>query len=95
MLCPIYAFSHVRVGPKNVGAVKFATSSFWGPAAAVAVADGTGVVTFTQCHFDAWDSHLTANGTRCKRRGPPEKNRKKKRKPPIPPPHVVYRVAYG
>ena len=36
---------------------------FWGPASAVAIADGVGTVSFTECHFDNWDNHLNATGT--------------------------------
>eukprot|EP00937_MAST-01D_sp_MAST-1D-sp2_P000523 g523.t1 len=55
--------AHVVVGPANVGAVKFVSSAFWGPAAAVARTAGTGTVSFTQCHFDAWDNHVPANAS--------------------------------
>lgn len=51
----------VVVGPKNQGAVKFVNSAFWGPAAQIAQTAGTGVVTFSQCHFDAWDNYLSAD----------------------------------
>jgi hypothetical protein len=46
-------------------------SAFWGPAARVARTEGTGTVSFTQCHFDSWDCHFdgkkdyTHNGTAC------------------------------
>ena len=33
-------------------------SAFWGPAARVARTEGTGTVSFTQCHFDSWDCHF-------------------------------------
>jgi len=53
---------HVVVGRQNVGAVKFVTSAFWGPAAQIAETDGTGTVTFSQCHFDSWDHHVSDDG---------------------------------
>jgi len=53
---------HVVVGPKNKGAVKFVNSAFWGPAVQVAETAGTGTVTFSQCHFDAWDNHVSVDG---------------------------------
>merc|ERR1712224_129683 len=53
---------HVVVGPANRGAVKFVNSAFWGPAAQVAQTAGTGTVTFSQCHFDAWDNHVSEDG---------------------------------
>ena len=53
---------HVQVRSGNNGAVKFVNSAFWGPASQVAEVDGQGTVTFSQCHFDAWDRHLK-NGT--------------------------------
>jgi len=49
---------HVIVKSTNNGAVKFVNSAFWGPASQVAEVDGAGTVTFSQCHFDAWDRHL-------------------------------------
>ena len=42
-----------------------------GPAAGVAVADGIGTVSFTECHFDQWDNHLNANGSAYEHRGSP------------------------
>jgi len=53
---------HVQVEATNHGAVKFVNSAFWGPAGQVAQVDGKGTVTFSQCHFDAWDRH-EKNGT--------------------------------
>lgn len=53
---------HVVVKKTNVGAVKFVNSAFWGPSTQIAQMDGTGTVTFSQCHFDSWDRHLQ-NGT--------------------------------
>eukprot|EP00750_Incisomonas_marina_P003695 INCI13361.2.p1 GENE.INCI13361.2~~INCI13361.2.p1 ORF type:complete len:471 (+),score=87.02 INCI13361.2:77-1489(+) len=53
---------HVVVTANNNGAVKFVNSAFWGPAPQIAQVDGKGTVTFSQCHFDAWDRHLK-NGT--------------------------------
>lgn len=64
-----FAPMHVKVLPGNQGAVKFITSSFWGPASAVAQADGIGTVSFTECHFDSWDHHLNANGSAYEHRG--------------------------
>ena len=49
---------HVVVTANNNGAVKFVNSAFWGPAPQIAQVDGKGTVTFSQCHFDAWDRHL-------------------------------------
>lgn len=49
---------HVVVTANNNGAVKFVNSAFWGPASEIAQVDGKGTVTFSQCHFDAWDRHL-------------------------------------
>jgi hypothetical protein len=66
-----FAPVHVRVLPGNEGAVKFITSSFWGPASAVAIADGIGTVSFTECHFDSWDHHLNANGSAYEQNGSP------------------------
>jgi len=54
---------HLRVAPGNAGAVKFVNTAFWGPAAQIAQTQGTGTVTFSQCHMDAWDNHVTKNGT--------------------------------
>ena len=53
---------HVRIGPNNQGAVKFATSAFWGPASQIAVTEGVGTISFTQCHFDSWDHHVSLDG---------------------------------
>ena len=33
-----------------------------GPAAQIATTAGTGTVSFTQCHFDSWDHHVTPDG---------------------------------
>eukprot|EP01047_Picozoa_sp_COSAG01_P061252 COSAG01_NODE_7624_length_3123_cov_2.814815_1_plen_175_part_00 len=57
-----FAPHHVRVLPANKGAVKFVSSSFWGPAAGVALADGVGTVSFTECHFDSWDHWFSPDG---------------------------------
>lgn len=54
---------HVQVGSNNKGAVKFVNSAFWGPAAQIAQTQGSGTVTFSQCHFDAWDHYITENGS--------------------------------
>lgn len=54
--------AHLVVAKGNVGAVKFVNSAFWGPAATIAKTDGVGTVTFSQCHFDAWDNHVTPDG---------------------------------
>jgi len=43
--------------------VKLVNSAFWGPTAQIAKVAGTGTVTFSQCHFDAWDSHKNHNDT--------------------------------
>eukprot|EP01051_Picozoa_sp_SAG22_P007965 SAG22_NODE_582_length_8879_cov_2.731663_3_plen_127_part_00 len=53
----------MHVLPGNRGAVKFVTSAFWGPAAAIARVGGKGTVSFTECHFDSWDHYVNANGT--------------------------------
>ena len=53
----------VVVGANNKGAVKLVNSAFWGPTAQIAKVDGSGTVTFSQCHFDAWDTHHSHNGT--------------------------------
>ena len=37
----------------------------------MAVADGIGTVSFTECHFDQWDNHLNANGSAYEHRGSP------------------------
>jgi hypothetical protein len=46
---PTVAPVHVQTLPNNTGAVKFTSSSFWGPSHAVAVADGTGIMSFIGC----------------------------------------------
>ena len=38
---------HVKVLPTNIGAVKFVTSAFWGPASQIATVAGLGTVSFT------------------------------------------------
>ena len=58
----------MRVLPANKGAVKFVSSSFWGPGAGVALADGVGTVSFTECHFDAWDNWISQDGKRFEHR---------------------------
>eukprot|EP00658_Telonema_sp_P-2_P038280 TRINITY_DN2749_c0_g1_i1.p1 TRINITY_DN2749_c0_g1~~TRINITY_DN2749_c0_g1_i1.p1 ORF type:complete len:381 (+),score=86.22 TRINITY_DN2749_c0_g1_i1:149-1291(+) len=54
--------AQVVVADTNVGAIKFVNSAFWGPSATVARTAGKGTVTFSQCHFDSWDNHLTPDG---------------------------------
>jgi hypothetical protein len=55
---------HVRTtATATRGSVKFSSSSFWGPAASVAVVDGAGTLSFVGCRFDAWDNHLNATAT--------------------------------
>lgn len=49
---------HVVVAAGNNGALKFVNSAFWGPGSQIGEIDGKGTVTFSQCHFDAWDRHL-------------------------------------
>ena len=56
--------SQVVVSAKNVGAVKFVNSAFWGRTTQIAQVNGFGTVTFSQCHFDQWDNHLYGNGTK-------------------------------
>ena len=55
--------SHLVVGHANVGTVSFSNSAFWGPAAQIAKVDGTGTTSFSQCHFDAWDTHIDPNNS--------------------------------
>lgn len=62
---------HVRTLSTNKGAVKFVSSAFWGPAANVAVTDGKGTVSFTECHFDSWDHTLSADGSSYEAHGLP------------------------
>lgn len=60
---PAPAPLHVKVAAGNVGALKIVNSAFWGPAAQIAVTEGSGTVTFSQCHFDSWDHWIGPNGT--------------------------------
>ena len=55
--------SQVVVGPNNNGAVKLVNSAFWGPTSSIALIDGKGTTTFSQCHFDSWDNHPGPNKT--------------------------------
>eukprot|EP00756_Hemistasia_phaeocysticola_P043677 Hpha_TRINITY_DN17254_c0_g1::TRINITY_DN17254_c0_g1_i1::g.17949::m.17949 len=60
---------HVVVKSTNKGAVKFVNSAFWGPAEQVAEVNGDGVVTFSQCHFDSWDNHMSTDGKKRVKQG--------------------------
>ena len=48
--------THLVVGAENQGTVSFSTSAFWGSAAQIAKLAGTGTTSFSQCHFDTWDT---------------------------------------
>ncbi|MGI5818217.1 MAG: glycosyl hydrolase family 28-related protein [Armatimonadota bacterium] len=44
----------VRVMPANRGTVQLSNCSFWGPHNAIVVADGSGMVSLSQCNFHQW-----------------------------------------
>jgi len=45
----------VRVGPEHRGVVQLSNCSFWGPHERVALIEGQGTVSLSQCNFADWD----------------------------------------
>ncbi len=75
--------TEVIVAQSNTGLVQFANCAFWGPASQIARIEGTGAVSFSQCHLMHWDragagtfavdcrsGHLTVMGSRFAARAP-------------------------
>lgn len=45
----------VKIAPSNNGAVQLANCSFWGPHEKIALAEGRGTLSLSQCNFVQWD----------------------------------------
>jgi len=48
--------TEVLVAETNTGLVQFTNCAFWGPADRIASINGSGSVSFNQCHFAQWDT---------------------------------------